>query len=316
MKKKAVILDANSLGVGDVSLRAIEDIGSIDVISYENTPEIEILPRMQNADIVFTNKVPLYEKTLREAPNLKYIGVLATGTNCIDTDYCKSRGITVKNVEKYGTSSVTQHALMLLLNLVCKTQKQLQHARNGNWANSSQFCVMTPEVFELAGKTAVIVGYGELGKQFSRILEALGMNVTIASVPGRDSPSRMRLDEALPMADVVSLNCLLSPSTDKMMNEGRFSLMKKGAYFINTSRGGLVDEKALLQSLLSGHLGGAALDVLSTEPPDTNNALINANLDNLLITPHWAWGAVESRQRLIDIAASHLQAFLKEQDTR
>lgn len=310
MRLNAVILDAESLGTGDVSLSAIELIDGVKVTAFDNTSEADILERIKDCDIVFTNKVPLTAKTLSKAPNIKYIGVLATGTNCIDMAYCTSHGIAVRNVEKYGTASVTQHTLMLLLNLVCKTQTQLNQAANGRWAEATQFCVMTPEVYELAGKTAVIVGFGELGKRFSTLLEALGMNVIIASAPGRETESRMPLDEALPFADVVSLHCLLDLSTEKMMNSERFALMKKGAFFLNTSRGGLVDERALLHSLESGHLGGAGLDVLTEEPPSWNNPLLNAELDNLLVTPHWAWGAVESRQRLINMAANHLKNFL------
>ncbi|MEM0912971.1 MAG: NAD(P)-dependent oxidoreductase, partial [Pseudomonadota bacterium] len=253
MNYNAVILDAESLGTGDVSIDIIKEIDGVNVTSFENTSESQVLQRIDGCEVVFTNKVPLSQNTLSKATSVKYIGVLATGTNCVDLSYCEKHGITVRNVEKYGTASVTQHALMLLLNLVCKTQEQLRRVASGGWSSAKQFCVMTSGVAELSGKTAVVVGYGELGKQFCTLLEVLGMKVIIASAPGRETEDRKRIDDALPLADVVSLHCLLSESTKRMMNTSRFALMKKGAFFINTSRGGLVDEDALLQSLLSGH---------------------------------------------------------------
>ena len=311
MSLKAVILDANTLGE-DISIEPITSITGLDFTVYSTTQPHETLERIINCDIIFTNKVVLSKTLLSQAKNLRYIGVLATGVNCIDMAYCSQAGITVKNVEGYGTASVTQHAFMLLLNLACKSDMQFSQVKNNQWQQANRFCLPTPGVVELSGKTATIIGNGELGQAFGTIMQAMGIHVIKAQVPGRNIKQRVPLDEALKQSDIVSLHCLLSDHTSNMMDHERFQLMKKGAFLINTSRGGLIDEAALLHNLQNKHLGGAGIDVLSVEPPKAGNVLLEAKLPNLIITPHWAWGAVESRKRLVELAAQHLKTFINE----
>ncbi len=307
---KSVLLDADTLGQ-DVSLRAFDISQDIDLKVYRSTSANELLDRVTDATVIFTNKVELNRDTLSHCSQLKYIGVLATGMNCIDLNYCNDHNIIVKNVEGYGTASVTQHALMLLLNLSCHSLQQFHQVQQGQWQQSSQFCLQTRGVVELSGKNAVIIGFGELGKQFAKLCQALGMNVIVPSTPGRETSSRPTLEHVLPKADVVSLHCLLSEKTEKLINAERLSLMKTSAILINTSRGGLIDEEALYDALKKNEIRGAGLDVLTQEPPSPDNILLSSGLPNLIITPHWAWGATESRQRLIDIASSHYKNFLK-----
>lgn len=306
---KSVILDADTLGQ-DVSLKPFDISSQIELLIHSKTLPNEVLARVKDATVIFTNKVELNKEILVQCTRLRYIGVLATGTNCIDVDFCKKHNIEVQNVEGYGTASVTQHALMLLLNLACNSLQQIQQVQQGLWQQSANFCLQTPGVIELSGKNAVIVGYGELGKQFARLCETLGMNVIVPSTPGREKSSRPNLDDVLPDADVVSLHCLLSDKTCEMINSKRLSRMKRSAILINTSRGGLINESDLYIALKSQEIGGAGLDVLTVEPPSSNNILLKSNLPNLIITPHWAWGAKESRQRLVNIAASHYTKFL------
>ena len=247
---------------------------------------------------------------LEQAPRCRYIGILATGMNNVDLDYCKQRGITVNNVAGYGTDSVAQHTLMLMLNLATSALATMRQVQQGEWSQSPFFCLLDNPVIELAGKHLVIVGYGTLGQRVAELAKAFGMRVSVAARPGTQHTSRRPLDELLPEADVVSLHCQLSDDTAEMINAERLALMKPGAFLINTARGGLIDEQALLTALTQNQIGGAALDTLSVEPPPADHPLLNAQLPNLLITPHSAWAAKEARQRLITLAVNKLSAFL------
>ncbi|GGF63882.1 D-2-hydroxyacid dehydrogenase [Alteromonas lipolytica] len=305
---RAVILDGDSLGT-DLTLDEFSAL-PIELIRYPATTPAQVDERIRDADIVLVNKVVLNADSLCQAAQLKYVGVLATGTNNVDTDYCQQHNIVVKNVDGYGTDSVAQHAMMLLLNLATSFVPTRQQVKQGDWSRSPFFCLLDNPVMELAGKHLVIVGYGTLGQRFAELARAFGMRVSVAARPGTDAPDRQPLDTLLPEADVLSLHCQLSPQTEKMMNAERLALMKSSALLINTARGGLIDEAALVSALNNGVIAGAALDTLSVEPPPSDHPLLNADLPNLLITPHSAWSAKDARQRLVQIAADRLNAFI------
>ncbi|SHF91395.1 glycerate dehydrogenase [Marisediminitalea aggregata] len=305
---QVVILDGDSLG-RDADLTALHAL-PVSVTYYPSTTAGETASRIANADIILVNKVVLSAELLEQAPRCRYIGILATGMNNVDLDYCKQRGITVNNVSGYGTDSVAQHTLMLMLNLATSALATMRQVQQGEWSQSPFFCLLDNPVIELAGKHLVIVGYGTLGQRVAELAKAFGMRVSVAARPGTQHTSRRPLDELLPEADVVSLHCQLSDDTAEMINAERLALMKPGAFLINTARGGLIDEQALLTALTQNQIGGAALDTLSVEPPPADHPLLNAQLPNLLITPHSAWAAKEARQRLITLAVNKLSAFL------
>ena len=306
---RAVVLDSDSLGT-DLTLSEFESL-PVTVTRYPTTTPEQVNERIRDAEIVLVNKVVLNADALGQAEKLRYVGVLATGTNNVDTDYCQQHGITVNNVDGYGTDSVAQHAMMLLLNLATSFAPTTQQVKQGDWSRSPYFCLLDNPVMELAGKHLIIVGYGTLGQRFAELARAFGMKVSVAARPGTTSAERRALDGLLPEADVVSLHCQLSPQTDKLINAERLALMKSSALLINTARGGLIDEVALVTALNGGQIAGAALDTLSVEPPPADHPLLQLDLPNLLITPHSAWSAIEARQRLVQIAAERLQAFIE-----
>lgn len=306
---KGVVLDADTLNPDELDWRALHSL-PVDWTLYPKTTSAQIRERIAGAQIVLTNKVVLDAAVLHNS-DCQYIGVLATGTNNVDTRWCEANHIRVANVEGYGTGSVVQHALMLLLNLTTSFRRFDADVQAGKWEASPFFCLTGHPVSELAGKHLVIVGNGELGSQFGAVCQALGMRVTAAARPGKQDDPRPSLASLLPEADVISLHCPLTADTENLIDAPALAAMKAGAFLINTARGGLIDEPALLEALQSGHLGGAGLDVLSSEPPPSDHPLLHAGLDNLIITPHIAWLARESRQRLLDIATSHVQAFLQ-----
>ena len=308
-KWRSVFLDAETLGLDSLDTRALNQL-NLSLTCYQQTSEANLLARIADADIILVNKVQLEGASLCHAPHLKYIGVTATGTNNIDLEYCKKNGIRVQNVEGYGTDSVAQHTLMLLLNLATNFSQYQRDIKAGRWSKSPHFCLSQYDVMELAGKHAVIVGHGELGKRVEGLFKALGMQVSIAARPGNPNDTRPSLNTLLPKADVVSLHCPLTRDTENLINRDTLSLMKPTCFLINTARGGLIDEAALLQALKAQTIGGAALDVLSVEPPPENHPLMQASLPNLLITPHNAWIANASRQRLLNKAVEHLAAFI------
>ena len=311
---KGVVLDLDSLAPQTLNLSGLEGIEGVEWQYFDHTVPSQTLERVANADIVLSNKVKLDAAILEQAPNVRYVGILATGMNNLDTDYCAANNIEVNNVSAYGTPSVAQHTLMLMLMLSTSVQSYTNAVGNGDWSRSNQFCLLDYPIAQLAGKHLVIVGYGELGRAVAKLAEAFDMRVSIAARPGK-KPSdyetpREALDSLLADADFVSLHCALSAQTDKLIDASRLSLMKNSAFLINTARGGLVDEGALISALQSGAIAGAAVDVVSTEPPPSDNPLVQAELPNLIVTPHIAWAAVEARQRLLDIAVEHLRSFI------
>jgi glycerate dehydrogenase len=307
---KIVVLDGMTLNPGDLSWGPLEALGAVKV--YPRTALEEIVPRAQHAEIVLTNKTPLNRETIRHLAALKYIGVLATGHNVVNVEAARKRGVVVTNVPGYSTASVAQHTFALLLELATQTGHHAHTVRQGRWSKQPDFCYWLHPMLELAGLTMGLIGYGQIGKAVARIAQGFGMSVLIHTPhPPHDLPAGVRavtLEELLAGSDVVSLHCPLAPVTEKIINESSLARMKPGAILINTSRGGLVDEEALLNALRSGHLRGAGLDVLNEEPPDIRNPLLRAR--GCLVTPHLAWGTLAARQRLMDEVVANVKSFV------
>lgn len=306
---RAVFLDHSSLDLGDLDMTPLRQVFGELVLHDTCTPE-QVAERLQGAQVAISNKVHLSAATLAACPELKLVLVSATGTNNVDLAAARERGITVANCQGYGTASVAQHALMLLLNLATRLSDYQAAVRNGAWQRSSQFCLLDFPIIELQGKTLGILGHGELGGAFARLAEALGMRVLYGALPGRPARAdRLALSELLPQVDALSLHCPLNEQTRNLIGAAELALMKPQALLINTARGGLVDEQALADTLRAGHLGGAAFDVLSEEPPRNGNPLLAPDIPRLIITPHNAWGSRESRQRMIGQLAENAAAF-------
>ncbi len=304
---KIVVLDGYTLNPGDLTWDRIAEKGELKV--YDRTPESEILGRIGDSEIVFTNKTPLNSDTLSKLPKLKYIGVLATGYNVVDVKAAAQQGITVTNIPTYGTASVAQFATALLLELCHHVGLHNDAVHSGEWAARGDFSFWKTPLMELAGKTLGIVGFGRIGKAFAAIGEALGMNViAYDSYMKPSAVESVGFEDLLARADVISLHCPLTPENTGMLNAETLAKTKRGVLVINTSRGPLVDETAMRDALISGQVGGAALDVVSSEPIKADNPLLDA--PNCIITPHIAWAPREARERLMNIAADNLEAFL------
>ncbi|MBS4219081.1 D-2-hydroxyacid dehydrogenase [Bacillus sp. FJAT-49711] len=307
-----VVLDGYTLNPGDLDWASLEGLGNVTV--YDRTNTDEIISRAADAQVVLTNKTPMSRETISALPNLKYIGVLATGYNIIDTEAAKERGIIVTNVPTYSTQSVAQLVFALLLELCHRVQRHSDAVYEGEWTNSIDFSFTKSPLIELADKTIGLIGLGRIGRQTAQIAQAFGMRV-IAVGSGRRTPPEVdgvewvELEELMEKSHVVSLHCPLTPATEKLINAEKISLMKKSAFLINTSRGPLIDEQALADALNEGRIAGAALDVLSTEPPAADNPLLSAS--NCVITPHIAWATKEARERLMEIAVSNVQSFIE-----
>ncbi|MGB1807447.1 MAG: D-2-hydroxyacid dehydrogenase [Porticoccaceae bacterium] len=309
---RGVILDCDSLGPDDLDFSALHNLPVTWTI-YGNCPDSEVIERIGDAEIVMTNKTMVNALTLSQAPNLKLITLPATGTNVVDLEAAKKQGVVVSNAVNYGTASVVQHVWSLILALTTNLQSYSRDVMNGSWAESGSFCLLEYPVRELEGKTLGIVGAGDLGKGVTKIAQAFGMQVIYAALPGRsytDDLPRLELNRLLPMVDILSLHCPFTPQTKNLISSSELALMKDSALLINTARGPLIDEPALKQALINGEIAGAGLDVLSVEPPVEGNVLIDSAVPNLIITPHSAWIAVESRQRLIGQMVENISAFL------
>lgn len=280
---------------------------------HDRTAQLDVVRRAKDAEVVLTNKTILDGFILNLLPKLKYIGVLATGYNVVDLDVARQRGIVVTNIPAYSTQSVAQMAIAHLLNITQRVAHYAHEVHNGVWSAQPDFCYWNTPLIELAGKKIGIVGFGNTGQATAQIAEALGMEVWVyTSKPKKSLPKKYQkvtLNELFSACDVVSLHCPLTAENKEMVNSFRLSLMKQGAILINTSRGGLIDEKALEQALLSGKLLGAGLDVLSSEPVPNGNPLLK--LKNCFITPHIAWATRESRMRLMNQAVENLKAWME-----
>ncbi|UKS24853.1 D-2-hydroxyacid dehydrogenase [Paenibacillus sp. HWE-109] len=307
---KIVVLDGYTLNPGDLNWEELRALG--EVVLYDRTAESQIVERSLDAEIVLTNKTPLSAESIEQLPHLRYIGVLATGYNIVDTQTARDKGIVVTNVPAYSTHSVAQLVFALLLEFCHRTQQHSDSVLRGDWAASIDFSYTRSPLMELGGKTMGLVGLGQIGKQTALIAQAMGMNV-IASGSGKRVPEPIagiewvQLDELLQRADVVSLHCPLTPETNQLINAQRIALMKPTAILLNTARGGLLHEADVAQALNEGRLAGAGLDVLTVEPPKPDNPLLHAR--NVIITPHIAWATQEARSRLMGIAVSNVRAY-------
>lgn len=308
---KIVVLDAYTLNPGERRWEELEELG--EVVVHDRTAQLDVVRRAKDAEVVLTNKTILDGFILNLLPKLKYIGVLATGYNVVDLDVARQRGIVVTNIPAYSTQSVAQMAIAHLLNITQRVAHYAHEVHNGVWSAQPDFCYWNTPLIELAGKKIGIVGFGNTGQATAQIAEALGMEVWVyTSKPKKSLPKKYQkvtLNELFSACDVVSLHCPLTAENKEMVNSFRLSLMKQGAILINTSRGGLTDEKALEQALLSGKLLGAGLDVLSSEPVPNGNPLLK--LKNCFITPHIAWATRESRMRLMNQAVENLKAWME-----
>jgi glycerate dehydrogenase len=304
---KAVFLDLESLE--DIDLAALA--GEFERFeTHMATGPLEVAARIRDAEVVLVNKVRLDAAALQQAPRLKLICVVATGTNNVDLEAAQRLGIQVSNCRAYGNDSVIQHVFALLLALSTRLLDYHQAVQGGRWQQAGQFCFLDFPIAELAGKTLGIVGYGNLGQGVGRIAEAFGMKVMVAQRPGGPAEAgRTPLDQLLPQVDVLTLHCPLTEHTRNLLDAAAFKRMKNSALLINVARGGIVDELALADALRSGTLAGAATDVLSVEPPRDGNPLLSGDIPNLIVTPHSAWGSTEARQRIIAQTLDTIQAF-------
>ena len=304
---KIVVLDGYCLNPGDLDWSGFEPIGSITV--YDRTPATLTVERSKDADVLLTNKTVLNAENMSQMPNLKYVGVLATGYNVVDLEYAAGRGITVTNIPAYSTASVAQMVFAHILNIANSVEHHSQLVRGGAWSSSIDFCFWDRPQIELAGKTIGLVGLGNTGMATARIALAFGMKV-IAVTSKKSLPEGIKsvsYSDLWQQSDIVSLHCPLSADTRNLVNASTIAQMKPSAILINTGRGPLIDEQALADALNSGRIAAAAVDVLSTEPPAADNPLLTAR--NCYITPHIAWATREARQRLMDIAVGNLKAF-------
>lgn len=305
---KIVITDAATVCDENISLDCIKALGDTHI--YPLCTEEELLTRISDAEIIICNKTVFSAEVLSHAPRLKYIGLFATGYNNIDIDYCREHGITVCNVPGYSTEAVAQHTFAFIMSLVNRVGEYNETVKQGDWIKSRTFSYFPLPLLELCGKTIGIVGYGSIGRRVGDIARAFGMRVLVLGRRSVNDPTVTQVDFStlLRESDFVSMHCPLNEDSKDMMNAEAFAQMKKGAYFINTARGALVDECALRDALKSGHLAGAGVDVLCVEPMTPDCPLLG--LDNCLITPHIAWAGVETRRRLMDIVAQNIKCFL------
>lgn len=308
---KIVVLDGYTLNPGDITWDGLKKLG--DVTIYDRTPAGKVLERARGAAVLLSNKTPLGGDVISKLPELRYIGVLATGYNVIDIEAAKKSGITVTNAPGYGTDSVVQMTFALLLELALRVQRHSDTVMEGKWAGSADFCYWDYPLVELAGKTIGIIGFGNIGRKVGDVATAFGMNIIGNARTRRDQSHRKNfrwadIPELLEQSDVVSIHCPLFPETKGLINQENLKRMKRSAYLLNTSRGPIVVDKDLADALNNGIIAGAGIDVLSAEPPEKDNPLYSAR--NCLITPHISWATKEARARLMDIAVNNLSAFI------
>ena len=303
-----VVLDGHTLNPGDLSWDAIAAQGEFTV--HERTPPGQVAERAVDAEIVFTNKALLPADTIEALSNLRYIGVLATGYNVVDTAAAAARGIPVTNIPAYGTASVAQMTFALILEQASQPALHNNSVRAGDWSECPDFCYWQKPLVELDGLTLGIIGYGAIGQAVANLGRAFGMNILAHTRTPREAENVRFADceTIFCEADIVTLHCPLTDENQGFVNAERLALMKPTAFLINTGRGPLVDEGALADALNQSQIAGAAVDVLSVEPPPPGNPLLNAK--NLVITPHIGWATQAARARLMEIAAANLRAFL------
>ncbi|MCU0976905.1 MAG: D-2-hydroxyacid dehydrogenase [Steroidobacteraceae bacterium] len=308
---RAVFLDLATVDAGDLDAGALESVLP-RLVLHRQTPQDDVAERISGCEVVLLNKSRITRAMIESNPQLRLIGLTATGVDNVDVAAAREHGVAVCNLRDYCTPSVVQHVFATLLALTHRLADYDAFTKGGHWARASQFSVFPYPIRELAGRTLGIVGYGALGRGVARAAAAFGLEVVVANRPGgTPEPGRVDLDELLPRADVLSLHCPLTPATRGLVGAGRLARMKPDAILINTARGALVDAAALASALRAGRLGGAAIDVLEQEPPVSGNPLLEPGIPNLIVTPHTAWAAHESRQRCLDELAANVEAFLR-----
>ena len=309
---KIVILDGYTLNPGDLSWEELEGLGSCQI--FDRTPPTLVVQRAIDADILLTNKTPVSRRAIMQLKNLKYIGVLATGYNIVDLEAAREKNITVTNVPTYGTRSVAQMTMALILELTQHVGLHTEMVRKGHWSMAKDWCFWQKPLIELDGLSLGIIGYGRIGQATGRLASAFGMKVLATDplfpVGKHENVQIVDFDSLLQESDFVCLHCPLTPDTEQLINIDTIRLMKRSAFLINTSRGQLVNENDLAKALNQGRIAGAGLDVLRVEPPTPDNPLLNAN--NCLITPHIAWATKAARVRLMKVVVDNLNAFLKD----
>lgn len=306
---RMVVLDGFTLNPGDLSWEGLRALGPCEI--YDRTAPTELAQRTAGREILLTNKTLLNRVTIEGLPHLRYIGVLATGTNVVSLDAARERNIPVTNIPAYSTTSVAQTTIALLLELTLHVGHHAQTVRDGLWSQSADFCYWDKPLIEISGLTMGVIGLGRIGLAVAELAQAFGMSVIAFSPRPKPVPAFIRcvdLESIFRESDVVSLHCPLTPETRGLVNAERLSWMKPSAFLLNSSRGPLVDELALAQALNSGRIAGAGLDVLSVEPPPPDNPLLRAR--NCVITPHFAWATRAARLRLMNIAVENVRAFL------
>lgn len=308
-----VVLDGYTANPNDLSWEPLEAFGKLTI--YDRTSADELIKRAQNADIILTNKCRLKEEELKQLPKLKYIGVLATGFNNIDTEYAHNHGIVVSNIPSYSTESVVQMTFAHIFNITNQISHYASEVRAGQWSQNPDFCYWNTPLQELAGRTLGIIGLGNIGMRVAQVAHCLGMDVFALTSKEKDQlptgVQKTTLEGLLGVADILTLHCPLSPDTYHLINEERLAMMREGAILINTSRGALVDEQAVANALESGRLQAYGADVMSKEPPLADNPLLRQAHAHL--TPHIAWATLEARQRLIKTGIENVKAFVEGQ---
>ena len=308
---KIVVLDGHALNPGDLSWENMKQLGDLTV--YERTPVDHVYDRAKDADIIFTNKTPVPADVINKLSSLKYIGVLATGYNIVDAEAAKQKGVVVTNVPGYGTASVVQLTIALLLELCLRVQRHSDAVMDGKWARSRDWSFWDYPLVELSGKTIGIIGFGNIGRGVADIAASFGMNVIAQSRTQTDQSQRenfrwVSIPELFEAADVISIHCPLTQETKGLINSDSLTKMKRSAFLLNTSRGPIIIDEDLADALNNDIIAGAGIDVLSAEPPPADNPLFKAK--NCIITPHMAWATKESRTRLMTSVVNNLAAFL------
>lgn len=308
---KIIILDSYTSNPGDLSWEEFEKLG--ELVVYDRTSRDEIINRCIDADVILDNKVVLDDEILSQLPKLKYIGILATGYNIVDVESAKRHGITVCNVPTYSTSAVAQLTFAMILEIYNRVSVHDSAVHNGEWTSCKDFCFQKTPLIELAGKTIGIIGFGKIGNEVAKIADAFGMKILCNVHHPKPQPEYnnfkfVSLDDLAEESDIISFHCPLTGETKGLVNADFINKMKNNAIIINTARGPIIDEQALADALNGGKIAGAAVDVLSCEPPKADNPLLSCK--NCIITPHIAWAGYETRVRLLDVVYSNLKAFL------
>jgi glycerate dehydrogenase len=308
---RGVFLDLGTVSNGDLDTSALTTVLP-GLVIHEQTPQSEVPARIAGHEVVLLNKCRITREMMAANPQLRLVALTATGVDNVDVVAAREAGIAVTNLRDYCTPSVVQHVFAVLLSLTHHLGEYDRLTRSGGWGRAGQFSVFPYPIRELRGRTMGIVGHGALGRGVATVAEALGMQVLIANRPGGEPrPGRVDLVDLLPRVDVLSLHCPLTPATRGLIGPGEIARMKPDAVIINTARGALVDAAALADALRAGRLGGAGIDVLEQEPPVDGSPLLDRSIPNLIVTPHTAWAARESRQRCLDELAANVEAFLR-----